>query len=69
MGRSVTFHKRDDLTCTPHVVHAPQGPVDGRGHIGRNETGELAVDGSVIMAPVDAMFRSEPDAPSPHRRF
>src|SRR5688500_17334577 len=44
----VTFYEADDPTCTPHVVSAGQGYVDsGRGHLGRNETGQPAKDVSV----------------------
>jgi hypothetical protein len=67
---SVTFYEYDDSTCTPHVVSAGQGYVDsGHGHIGRNETGQAAVDISVIMAPVGAAFRQELDAPGPFCGF
>ena len=66
----VTFYDYDDPTCTPTVVSAGEGYVDsGHGHIGRNESGEPAVDVSVIMAPVGAAFRSELDAPGPHCAF
>jgi hypothetical protein len=66
----VTFYEYDDPTCTPHVVSAGQGYVDsGEGHIGRNETGEPAVDISVIMAPVAAPFRQELTAPGPYCNF
>ena len=55
---------------TPIVVSAGGGYVDnGKGHIARNETGALAVDVSVIMAPVGAAFRSELDAPGPNCGF
>jgi quercetin dioxygenase-like cupin family protein len=67
---TLTFYERDDPTCTPKVVHAGEGYTDsGRGHIGRNETGQLAVDISVIMAPVGAAFRTELSAPSPYCGF
>jgi len=47
-----------------------QGYVDsGSGHIARNETGATAVDISVIMAPVGAVFRSELVAPNPYCGF
>ena len=60
----VTFYDANDPSCTPHVVSAGQGYVDsGEGHIGRNESGQPAVDISVIMAPVGAVFRSELPAP------
>ena len=60
----VTFYEANDPTCTPHVVSAGQGYVDsGEGHIGRNESGQPAVDISVIMAPVGAVFRTELPAP------
>jgi hypothetical protein len=66
----VTFYERDDPTCTPHVVSAGQGYVDtGQGHIGRNESGQLAQDISVIIAPVGGAFRGELDAPSPNCGF
>jgi len=66
----VTFYDYDDPTCTPTVVSAGQGYVDsGHGHIGRNETGQPAVDISVIMAPVAAPFRQELDAPGPFCDF
>ena len=49
---------------------AGHGYVDnGKGHIARNETGRLAVDYSVIMAPVGAAFRSELNAPAPNCDF
>jgi len=41
----------------------------GRGHIGRNETGQPAQDVSVIIAPVGGSFRGELDAPGPSCRF
>lgn len=66
----VTFYEADDPTCTPHVVSAGQGYVDtGRGHLGRNETGQPARDVSVIMAPVNLPFRSELPAPNPYCGF
>lgn len=66
----VTFYEYDDPTCTPHVVPAGQGYVDtGRGHIGRNETGEPAQDVSVIIAPVGGAFRGELTAPGPYCNF
>jgi len=66
----VTFYEYDDPSCTPIVVSAGHGYVDsGRGHIGRNETGQLAVDISVILAPVGAAFRRELDAPGPFCGF
>jgi quercetin dioxygenase-like cupin family protein len=67
---TVTFYSSEDVTCTPTVVSAGQGYVDsGKGHIGRNESGEPAVDVSVIMAPVGAAFRSELPAPNPYCGF
>jgi quercetin dioxygenase-like cupin family protein len=67
---TVTFYSSDDPTCTPTVVSAGQGYVDsGKGHIGRNESGEPAVDVSVILAPVGAAFRSELPAPNPYCGF
>ena len=66
----VTFYEYDDPTCTPHVVAAGEGYVDtGRGHIGRNETGQPAQDVSVIIASVGGTFRGELDAPSPYCDF
>ena len=66
----ITFYEYDDPSCTPHVVSAGQGYVDtGHGHIGRNETGELAQDVVVIIAPVGGALRSELPAPGPHCRF
>lgn len=67
---TVTFYDYDDPTCKPTVVTAGQGYVDsGHGHIGRNETGQPAVDVSVIMAPVGAAFRTELAAPGPFCNF
>lgn len=66
----LTFYEYDDPTCTPHVVSAGQGYVDsGRGHIGRNETDQPAIDISVIMAPVGAAFRTELAEPGPYCSF
>ena len=60
----VTFYEADDPTCTPKVVSAGEGYVDtGRGHIGRNETGQPAKDVTVIIAPVAFPFRDELPAP------
>lgn len=67
---TVTFYDYDDQTCSPTVVSAGQGYVDsGHGHIGRNETGQPAVDISVIMAPVGGLFRQELTAPGPYCNF
>jgi hypothetical protein len=67
---TLTFYEYDDPTCTPIVVTAGQGYVDsGRGHIGRNETGQPATDISVIIAPVGAPFRTELTAPGPFCDF
>ena len=67
---TVTFYEYDDPTCTPTVVAAGEGYVDsGKGHIGRNLSGQPAVDISVIMAPVGLAFRAELDAPGPHCGF
>ena len=67
---TLTFYENDDPTCTPIRVSAGQGYVDsGKGHIARNETGAPAVDISVIMAPVGAVFRSELGAPNPYCGF
>lgn len=61
----VTFYEADDPTCTPHLVTAGHGYVDtGRGHLGRNESGQPAKDVSVILAPVNLAFRSELPAPN-----
>ncbi|HSL20259.1 MAG TPA: cupin domain-containing protein [Vicinamibacterales bacterium] len=66
----VTFYEADDPTCTPHVVSAGQGYVDtGRGHLGRNETGQPAKDVTVILAPVNLPFRGELPAPNPNCGF
>jgi hypothetical protein len=66
----VTFYEADDPTCTPHVVSAGQGYVDtGRGHLGRNETGQPARDVTVILAPVNLPFRGELAAPNPYCGF
>lgn len=66
----VTFYEADDPTCAPHVVSAGQGYVDtGRGHVGRNETGEPAKDVTVILAPVNLPFRDELPAPNPNCGF
>jgi hypothetical protein len=66
----VTFYEVDDPTCTPHVVSAGQGYVDtGRGHLGRNETGQPAKDVTVILAPVNLPFRGELPAPNPNCGF
>lgn len=66
----VTFYEADDPTCTPHVVSAGQGYVDtGRGHFGRNETGQPAKDVTVILAPVNLPFRGELPAPNPYCGF
>ena len=66
----VTFYEADDPTCTPHVVSAGEGYVDtGRGHIGRNETGQQAKDVTVILAPVNLPFRNELPAPNPYCGF
>jgi hypothetical protein len=57
---ALTFYEYDDPTCTPIVVKANEGYVDdGHGHIGVNETGDTAVDISVILAPVGEAFRTE----------
>ena len=67
---TLTFYEYDDPSCTPVVVSAGQGYVDsGHGHIGRNESGQLASDISVIMAPVGAPFRIELDEPGPYCDF
>ena len=66
----VTFYEADDPTCTPHVVSAGQGYVDtGRGHFGRNESGQPAKDVTVILAPVNLPFRGELPAPNPYCGF
>lgn len=66
----VTFYEADDPTCTPHVVHKGEGYVDtGRGHLGRNESGQPAKDVTVILAPVNLPFRGELPAPSPNCGF
>lgn len=66
----VTFYEYDDPTCTPHYVSAGQGYVDtGRGHLGRNESGQSAKDVTVILAPVNLGFRAELPAPNPYCGF
>jgi hypothetical protein len=61
---TLTFYEADDPTCSPTVVTEGHGYVDtGRGHIGRNETGQPAQDISVILAPVGMPFRTELDPP------
>ena len=67
---TLTFYEYDDPSCTPIVVTAGHGYVDsGRGHIGRNETNELASDTSVIIAPAGGAFRIELTAPGPFCGF
>jgi hypothetical protein len=67
---TLTFYEYDDPTCTPIVVGPGQGYVDsGHGHIARNEGTVPALDISVIMAPVGAVFRTELDAPGPYCSF
>ena len=66
----LTFYEYDDPSCTPTVVTAGHGYVDsGHGHIGRNLTDQPAVDMSVIMAPVGALFREELTEPGPFCDF
>lgn len=66
----VTFYEYDDPDCTPIVVSAGHGYVDsGRGHLGRNETGQPAIDISMILAPVGGAFRQELAAPGPFCDF
>jgi hypothetical protein len=67
---TLTYYEYDDPNCTPHVVSVGQGFVDdGRGHIVKNESGQLAQDVSVIIAPVGGAFRGELDAPNPNCGF
>lgn len=67
---TLTVYEWDDPTCTPIEVTAGQGYVDtGHGHMVRNESGEPAVDVTVIIAPVGGAFRGELDAPSPYCGF
>jgi hypothetical protein len=68
---TLTYYLYDDPTCTPHRVSAPNGFVDdARGHMVRNESGQLAQDMSVIIAPpAPALFRGELDAPNPNCGF
>lgn len=66
----LTYYEYDDPSCTPHVVSAGHGFVDnGRGHNVRNESGQIAQDVSVIIAPVGGAFRGELDAPGPYCGF
>lgn len=67
---AVTFYEADDPTCTPKVVYAGEGYVDtGRGHLGRNESGQPARDVTVILAPVGEPFRGELPEPGQHCGF
>jgi hypothetical protein len=67
---TLTFYEYDDPTCSAKIVDAGHGYVDtGRGHIGLNETDEIAQDISVILAPVGMGFRSELAAPGPYCGF
>jgi quercetin dioxygenase-like cupin family protein len=67
---TLTFYERDDRTCSPHVVSAGQGYVDtGMGHIGFNNSSQVASDVTVAIAPVGAPFRSELDAPGRYCNF
>lgn len=71
----LTYYLYDDPTCTPHVIKEGSGFVDdGSGHMVRNESGELAQDMSVIIAPPSPPgpsnnFRGELDAPNPNCGF
>ena len=66
----LTFYERDDPTCSPKVFTAGEGFVDtGDGHIGRNESGALAKDVTVAIAPVGGAFRTELSAPGPFCSF
>ena len=66
----VTFYEKDDPTCAPKVVSKGEGYVDtGRGHIGRNESGEPAKDVTVFFAPVSQPFRGELPASAPQCKF
>jgi len=61
---TLTFYEADDPSCTPHVVSALPGfehayVDDGHGHIARNESGQVATDVSVIVAPVNLPFRTD----------
>lgn len=67
---TLTYYLYDDPTCTPHTVSAPGGFVDdARGHMVRNESGAIAQDMSVIVAPTGGAFRGELDAPNPNCGF
>jgi hypothetical protein len=67
---ALTYYHYDDPMCMPHVVTAGNGFVDdGAGHMVRNESGALAQDVSVIVAPVGAAFRGELPAPNPNCGF
>ena len=66
----LTFYEADDRTCTPKFVSAGQGYVDdGHGHIAINQSGRLATDISVILAPVNLPFRGELPVPNPYCGF
>jgi hypothetical protein len=66
----LTFYEYDDSTCTGKVVKAGGGYVDtGHGHLARNESGALAKDVTVIIAPVGLPFRGELPAPGPYCTF
>jgi len=60
----LTYYELDD-PCTPHVVTAGQGFVDGGGgHVVMNQTDQPAQDISVITAPVGGTFRTDIDPPN-----
>jgi hypothetical protein len=65
---TVTFYEANDPTCTPIVVPAGNSYVDlgDHAHIGRNETGQPAVDFTVLFGPPGTTvsgFRIDEPAP------
>jgi quercetin dioxygenase-like cupin family protein len=63
---TMTFYRADDPSCTPRVLTAGQGFVDGADavpHIARNESGAPATNVVVYFAPQGAALRT--DVPDP----
>lgn len=50
---TVTFYEADDPTCTPIAVDSGEAYLDlgEHGHVGRNETAQLAQDVTVLFGP------------------